>query len=115
MAFSESELAQCEQAMAAFMKRRRPPEHIRNQVDLGYRIQDQSVEIFEIRPDWKNPDEIMEIPIAKSTYVRARDVWKIYWWRSDMKWHPYDPDAELDSIEAFLAVVDRDEYGCFFG
>ena len=57
----------------------------------------------------------MEIPIAKSTYVRARDVWKIYWWRSDMKWHPYDPDAEVDSIEAFLAVVDRDEYGCFFG
>jgi hypothetical protein len=32
-----------------------------------------------------------------------------------MKWHRYEPDPEVKKIEDFLAVVERDEYGCFYG
>jgi hypothetical protein len=32
-----------------------------------------------------------------------------------LKWHRYDPDPEVKSIEEFLALVEKDEYGCFFG
>jgi hypothetical protein len=35
--------------------------------------------------------------------------------RADLKWHVYDPAPEAASIEEFLAVVDKDEYACFFG
>ena len=35
--------------------------------------------------------------------------------RRDLKWHSYEPFPETKLFEAFLAVVERDEYGCFFG
>ncbi|MBW2030193.1 MAG: DUF3024 domain-containing protein [Deltaproteobacteria bacterium] len=63
----------------------------------------------------RDPERILELPVAKSTYVRTKDVWKIYWQKRDLKWHRYDPDPEVKSIEEFLGIVDRDEYGCFFG
>ena len=115
MAFNEIEKKRCEKAVSAFMGKRRPPAHIRNQLDLGYRLKGQSVEIFEIRPDWRDPAKTMEEPVAKATYVRSQNVWKIYWQRADLKWHRYDPDPEVDSIEDFLRVVDTDEYCCFYG
>lgn len=115
MALHELELKRCERAIAAFMEKRRPPPHIRSQLDLGYRIEGQSIEIFEIRPAWGDPEKILELPLAKGTYVRTQDVWKVYWQKRDLKWHRYDPDPEVKSIEEFLDIVDRDEYGCFFG
>ncbi|MGH8716972.1 MAG: DUF3024 domain-containing protein [Burkholderiales bacterium] len=30
-------------------------------------------------------------PVAKATYVKAQDVWKVFWQRADLKWHRYDP------------------------
>jgi hypothetical protein len=98
------------------MNRRRPPEHIRDKVDLRYRIERQSVEIFEVRPYWRNPTEKkIEEAIAKATYVRTQRVWRVYWQRADLKWHRYDPDPEVTTIEEFLNIVDKDEYSCFFG
>jgi hypothetical protein len=41
--------------------------------------------------------------------------WKVFWKRADLKWHGYEPTAAVPSIEQFLAVVDADPYGCFFG
>jgi Protein of unknown function (DUF3024) len=57
----------------------------------------------------------VEIPIAKAQYVKSRAVWKVYWQRADMKWHSYEPQAEVKSLEEFVTVVEVDEYYCFFG
>jgi len=115
MAFRESEARECERIIHAFVERRRPAPHLRQELDLGYRLVDQSVEIFEIRPYWKNPQEILEIRVAKATYVRSRDVWRIFWVRQDLKWHRYDPRPEVKRLEEFVAIVDEDRHGCFFG
>jgi hypothetical protein len=115
MAFSELELRRHERDLARFMERRRPPVHIRPQLDLGYRIAGQSVEILEIRPDWKDRTSQGETPVAKATYVRTQKHWRVFWMRRDLKWHGYEPDDPVRSLEEFLAVVDRDDYGCFFG
>ena len=101
--------------MAAFIERRRPPPHIRPRLDLAFRMQGQSVELFEIRPDWQDGSRIVEHPLAKATHSKRGRVWKVYWMRADMKWHRYQPETEVDAIEDFLAIVDQDEYGCFFG
>ena len=53
MALTELKRQRCEKALSDFMARRRPPLHARDQLDLGYRMEGQSIEIFEIRPDWK--------------------------------------------------------------
>ena len=115
MALTDIERRRCEKALAQFLEKRRPPEHIREQLDIGYRMNGQSVEIFEVRPDWRDKSKKMETPVAKATFVRTRNRWNVFWKRRDLKWHGYEPNPEVQSLEAFLHVVDRDEYCCFFG
>lgn len=115
MALTEIELKRCDVAIAAFMANRRPPAHLRDELDLGYRVDGHSVEIFEIRPDWKDHAIRRERPVAKATFVRTKGVWRVFWMRADLKWHSYKENLEVRSLEAFLDVVDRDDYGCFFG
>ena len=115
MSLSELEIQRIKRAVAGFMDRRRPPAQVRAELDFGYRITGQSLELFEIRPRWDSPSEKIESAIAKTTCVKRTDTWKVYWQRADLKWHRYDPVPEVDSVEDFLAVVEADEYACFFG
>jgi hypothetical protein len=115
MAFSEFELKRYDKVLRAFVERRQPPAHQRDQLDFGYRIEGQSVEIFEIRPVWRHPEEKMTCPIAKATWVKSRKAWKIFWQRADLKWHTYEPDPQVRSLETFLDIVQRDDHACFFG
>jgi len=115
LALTEIELKRCEKEIAAFMDRRRPPTHIRDRFDVGYRIDGHRVEIFEVKPDWKDPLIRREAPVAKATFVRTQGLWKVYWMRRDLKWHGYPPKAEVNTLKEFLGAVDRDEHGCFWG
>ena len=115
MALSEHEQHRVERPVRRYIKSRRPPAHIRPELDLAYRFEGQSVEIFELRPAFQRPDETIEVSIAKATYVKRRQFWRIYWMRADLKWHRYDPQSTVPSVEDFLAAIDRDQYGCFFG
>jgi Protein of unknown function (DUF3024) len=115
MPLSEIERKGVEKAMIAFMEKRRPPKQIRQEVDLDYRIFGQSVELFEIRPQWNKPEVILEHPFAKATLIRAQKVWKVYWIRTNPKWRSYEPAPKAGSIARFLEIVDQDEYRCFFG
>ena len=115
MALSEFEFKRLEKLVGQYVEKRRPPSHIRQKLDIAYRIDGQSIEIFEVRPAWKRPDEIMEHPVAKATYVKSRAIWKIYWMRADLKWYGYQPHPQAKLIEEFLEVVDNDQYGCFWG
>jgi hypothetical protein len=58
---------------------------------------------------------MLEHPIAKATYDKSKRNWKIFWRRADLKWHGYTPNSEVASIEEFLAIVEKDEHGYFFG
>lgn len=115
MALSEFETKKCEKEVRAFIERRRPPPHLRDQLDLAFRLKGHSVEIFEVRPLWFDPERKIEQAVAKAKYVKSQKLWKVYWQRADLKWHRYDPDPEVPSLQEFLELVDRDEYGCFFG
>ena len=114
MPLSELERNRAEKAIEAFMRRRRPPPHIRAKLDLGYRIKGQSIELFSIRPVWNEPEQKMEQPFAKATYIRSTALWKIYWMPSDLKWHSYEPTSSVGALEKFLEVVHEDKHACFF-
>lgn len=116
MAFSELETKRLEKAVGAFVEKRRPAAHLRHQLDLAYRIKGQSVEIFEVRPGWRGaPGETMEQPVAKATYVRTTNLWKVFWMRADLKWHAYSPAPQVGTIDRFLTLVAEDKHACFFG
>ena len=65
LALTEFERKRCEKSLADFMARRRPLPHLREQLDIGYKIEGQSIEIFEIRPDWKDACVRQESPWPK--------------------------------------------------
>lgn len=116
MAFSEFETKRLKKVVGAFIEKHRPAPHIRSKLDLAFCINGQSIEIFEIRPRWKGaPGETMEHRVAKATYVKTQELWRVFWMRADLKWHSYPPVPRVGSVEEFLALVAEDEHACFFG
>ena len=115
MALNDIERKRIEKLVGAFVEELRPPPPIRSQLDFGFRITGQSIELFEIRPQWKRPEIKQEHAFAKATYVRTHNRWKIYWKRANLKWHGYEPVPDVSTVEEFLCVVRKDEYACFFG
>ena len=115
MALTDLEAKRIERTVAQFVERRRPPPHVRPQLDLGFRVSGQSVEIFEVRPRWDNPSEKMERPVAKATFVKSSGKWTVFWMRADLKWHRYPHMPQVRSLEHFLELVEEDAHSCFFG
>lgn len=115
MALSEFEQKRCEKVVGAFVESRRPAAHIRPKLDLGFRVNGQSVEIFEIQPSFDNPKKKLEHSVAKATFVKASGAWRVYWLRSDLKWHRYEPAPEVETLEEFLKLVGDDDHAYFWG
>lgn len=115
MAFTDIELARHKRTLNAWLEKNRPPVHIRPQLDFGYRITAQSIELFEIRPAFQRPNEKHEGPIAKATWNKRRAIWQLYWRRADLKWHRYEPMSSAASLDQILKVVREDKHACFFG
>jgi hypothetical protein len=118
------ELAKITTTLENYIAKIRPPENIRDQLDISYKIEGQSVYILELRPHYDfSSDEPridfskgkMEIPVAKTTFIKAQNHWKIFWLRSNNKWYSYEPKPIVKSIDAFLKVVEKDEFCCFWG
>ncbi len=101
--------------MENYISKVRPQPEIRHQLDINYEIQDQSIVINEIRPVWNNPNEILTLSYAKATFIKSKNVWKIFWKRADNKWHSYEPNPTVTELVDFLKIVDQDDYGCFKG
>ena len=102
------------EVMENFINKHRPPEDDRSKLDLSYRIEKQSILIFEIRPKWDKPESIIKCDFAKTTYVKNKNIWKIYWMRGNLKWFPYNPPT-VKTLQKFTDLVSEDKYGCFWG
>ncbi len=103
------------EALENFCEWKRPPENIRHKLDIGYKIEDQSIIVFEIRPQWDKPVVIREHPMAKTTFVKAKKHWKIFWRRADLEWHSYKPKPTVKTVEEFIEVIAEDKHYCFWG
>jgi hypothetical protein len=103
------------EALENFLTRKRPPKHIRHELDIGYKIENQSIFILEIRPQWNNRAVIREYPVAKTTFVKTQNHWKIFWMRSDLNWYRYAPKSTVKTIKEFVRIVEEDKYHCFWG
>ena len=116
MAIDALQTVEMIQLLENFVDRLRPDdEEVRKKLDFGYKIENQSVYLEEIMPDWQNPELIRHYPFAKVTYIKTSNQWKIFWKRADGKWYSYKPVPYARSLEVFLEVVEKDEFHCFFG
>ena len=103
------------EVMENYLINSRPPEELREEIDINYRVEDQSIIVFEIRPVWNNPSKKMESNAAKATFVKKENKWKIYWFMSDMKWHSYTPKPKVNKLKDFIKEIVEDKHGCFWG
>ncbi len=103
------------EVMEGYLVNSRPPEEIRNEIDINYKIENQSIIVFEIRPKWNDKTEKIEINIAKATFVKTDNIWKIFWFRSDEKWHNYKPNPTAKFLKEFVKVIEEDKHNCFWG
>ncbi|HSY61290.1 MAG TPA: DUF3024 domain-containing protein [Cytophaga sp.] len=101
--------------MENYISKHRPPKHLRAKVDLSYKIEGQSVTIFEIRPLWNKPNETIEGHIAKATFIKKTKSWKVFWMRSNLKWDIYTPTPAVSKLSDFIKLVEEDQYHCFWG
>ena len=116
MAFSTDEIERHLSTLErAFWSHRRPPQNLRNQIREGQRLAGQSIELFFNRPSFNDPNHWIEESIAKVTYVRSSDAWKLYWKRADLKWHAYPPRPKAKTLEQALSIIHEDANCCFFG
>jgi hypothetical protein len=99
-----------------FIEKMRPEDlEIRSKLDYGYSYDGKIVILFEIRPVWMDPTEIAHYGFAKIRYYKSREEWNLYWMRASGKWDLYDPFPIATHLEQMLQIIDKDEYGCFFG
>lgn len=83
MALSEFEEKRLAKVIGSFIEKRRPPIHLREQLDLTFAIEGHSVLLLEKRRLMDG--ERIERPFAKATWVKTQQVWKLYWQRADLK------------------------------
>lgn len=99
----------------AFLDSIRPAApRIRAKLDYGFRYHRLSVELIEIRPVFNNPTKKTEHVFAKATFIKSQGVWKVYWMRGNLKWHPYEPST-VETLDGFLRLVKDDKHHGFFG
>ncbi len=115
MAFGLLDKVQLIEELENWLERNRPPEEVRAQLDLSYRIERQTIYLFTIRPRWDKPSELMHLDFAKLMYVKRQDCWKPYWQRASLKWDLYQTDRPLKTLRNVLDCVDADDHGCFHG
>ena len=115
MAFSTEELKNVQSILTLWLAVNRPEDEIRDQLDYGYTIKNQDIFLETIRPIPTDPSKKGHYPFAKIKYIGTSRLWKIYWMRGNLKWHPYDPFSETDALEDALQKIMEDSYGCFFG
>lgn len=113
MPFNDIEVANIKQCMEFFLEKRRPAEHLRDELDLQYRIEDDSVVIFEVRQlTWS--DSRVEEPVAKIIHNKITGSWSLLWMDKDSNWHHYD-EKMLGSFSDAIKLVEDDLQGYFFG
>ena len=103
------------EVMENFIEKRRPPVHIRSKLDIDYRIEGQSVTIVEVRSRWDNLEIYRDTPMAKTTFIKAKNQWKVFWMRADLNWHSYTPKPYVRTLSEFTELVDEDKHACFWG
>jgi hypothetical protein len=115
MAIDNLQVLEIIEVMEAFLERKRPPEDIRQRLDIGYTIEGQSIIIHEILSSGNDASKVIYPEVAKATLVKAKNHWKVFWRLNDLKWHAYEPTPAVATLQDFVKLVEEDKYACFWG
>lgn len=89
------------------------PKGIIHAIDV--RIEKESLIVYQMVAGFPAGSSDVYIPIAKATYRKSTDDWKLFWQKRDLKWHGYEIDMIHKNIESIFKVIDEDSCCCFWG
>jgi hypothetical protein len=105
-----------ESYLRQFIESKRPKDlSILKKLDFEYSYDGKAAIFYEVRPAWKDPEQIMRMEFAKMRYIKSQKLWKLYWMRASGKWELYEPFPSASNLPRLLVVIKEDQYGCFFG
>ncbi len=105
-----------EREIEMFIESLRPEDsEIRKKLDYRYTYTNHTIELYEIRLAWNDPQVLRHEPLAKIRYIQSRRVWKLFWMRASLKWNAYAPLPESSRLQELLLTIKKDAHGCFFG
>lgn len=104
-----------ENMIQKYIEEMRPPIDIRDKLDIGYKYKNNTLEIYEIRPHWKNKEIIRNHSFAKAKFIKSRNTWDIYWMRANGNWIKLKTSSKTNSINHVFEIINTDEQNCFFG
>jgi len=79
MAFSKPELELIDIVVGGLCRKLNQPKI--KELSIEYRIEKHDVIIYEKRPAWDKPSEMIETPAAKFKFNQTKNVWRLYWMR----------------------------------
>jgi hypothetical protein len=69
MALNPTQIREVLAAVGAFIEKRRPPENIRPQLDYRADIDGSTVTLVAVRPAYKDPQRMLDEPIARVRWI----------------------------------------------
>ncbi|MCW8830730.1 MAG: DUF3024 domain-containing protein [Gammaproteobacteria bacterium] len=114
MPLSEFEIRKIEKIVGEYCANKTPP-HIKDKLQITFKIINNEVWIYEKRPIWNNPSEWSEMPVAKTKYILKTKQWTLYWADRNSKWHIYNEIRPNKDIKKIIQEIDNDPTGIFWG
>ena len=93
----------------------RIPPHARDQIKMFYRINGNSIVIFESRPYWQDKSIWTEMPIAKIRFLPDKNVWQLFWQKANGRWLKYPDFPPTKNLHDIISEIDSDPYHVFWG
>ena len=114
MGFRELEKQRIKKIVGGFCESR-VPDHLRNQINLFYKIRGNDVSIIESRPHFIKKDEWTESPVAKMRFDSESMNWKLFWRRANGQWQKYTHFKPTKSLQALIDEIEKDPWHVFWG
>jgi hypothetical protein len=110
----------CERALDAYCERICPP-GVRNAVNIGYRIEQSHITLFEWRPICGVPGTRREVRVAQMRWSARDNLWRLYHADDGSQgversaWRRAEFTAPRRSFIELLRDIDADPQGLFWG
>jgi len=71
--------------------------------------------LVEERRKFNNPKVWHDVPVAKFTYVKSIDLWRLFCMLRDLAWHGYAPLPQSKDLGTLVEAVEKDPTAIFWG
>ena len=91
------------------------PVQVQNRIKLSISWRGSKATLIEHRPSFLDPSKWTESPVAQLRFEAPTGLWSLFCRDRNQRWHPYGPMPTSPHLHKFLAELDRDPTGIFWG